>query len=114
MELKSRIVFVMALCLSIASAKDPQWTGGSVISVEHIPSRMMQHNASTNYTVRLEGTEYVLEDGAATYYGGSPKDIFAIGDNVQIVIEGSKHAKVKMPAGKEKRLRIVASRSVAK
>lgn len=81
---------------------------GTVASIEQIPARMMRNNASTNYSIHTDSATYVLEDAASTYYTGPPKQILAVGDVVQLSLDGSKHALVKTNK-MQKRLRLVGT-----
>jgi hypothetical protein len=97
-RLSALAVIILGLSRDLP-AKDRHWMSGTVIAVEHLSARAFQSKPSVEYTTRSDGVEYVVQKVALTYFSESPREIFAIGDRVEISPDGDKYAFIKTDSG---------------
>jgi hypothetical protein len=94
------LVFLFTISLSAG------WTPGTVVSVA---TRTAQYRvpAAVEYTVRIDSTEYVVEQTRHMFASQGPKEIFAIGEAVQLSQDGESYVLLRTSTIDKKRLRIV-------
>ena len=99
---------LLALLFALGlSAEAPTWTAGTVVSVANRAARYRVSSAAVEYTVRIDNTEYVVEQARRPFSSQGPKEIFAPGEAVQLKRDGEDHVLLRKGATDEKRLRIV-------
>jgi len=88
------------------SAYAPIWTAATVVSVSNRPARY-RVPAAVEYTVRIDNTEYVVEQARRPFSSQGPKEMFAPGEAVELTQDGEDHVFLRKGATDQKRFRIV-------
>jgi len=94
------------LALLFTLALSAQWTPGTVVSVASRAARY-RVPAAVEYTVRIDSTEYIVEQTRRPFSSQGPKEIFAPGETVQLTRDGEDYVLLRKGATDKKRFRVV-------